>query len=33
MSAVATCFECDREFDLAVETDAQEWYHGHDCEE
>lgn len=27
-----TCPECDRVFDLAAENDADEWYHGHDCE-
>ena len=26
------CIECDRWFDLLDETDAQEWYYGHDCE-
>jgi hypothetical protein len=26
------CVECDREFDLLDEDDAQEWYYGHDCE-
>tara|TARA_R110000824_G_scaffold86453_6_gene213882 strand:+ start:2253 stop:2564 length:312 start_codon:yes stop_codon:yes gene_type:complete len=26
------CPECDRVFDLSDETDADEWYHGHDCE-
>lgn len=26
------CVECDRVFDLLNETDAQEWYYGHDCE-
>lgn len=28
----ATCEECQREFDLTDDTDAQEWYYGHDCE-
>jgi hypothetical protein len=28
-----TCVECGRVFDLLDETDAQEWYYGHDCEE
>lgn len=27
-----TCVECGREFDLYNETDAAEWYYGHDCE-
>lgn len=26
------CPECGRKFDLTNETDADEWYHGHDCE-
>jgi hypothetical protein len=29
----ATCPECDRVFDLTNEDDADEWAHGHDCEE
>lgn len=29
---VMTCTECGRVFDLFNETDAQEWYYGHDCE-
>ena len=28
----ATCVECGREFDLADEVQAEEWYFGHDCE-
>ena len=28
----ATCVECGRVFDLADETDAEEWAYGHDCE-
>lgn len=27
------CPECGRIFDLLDETDAAEWYYGHDCEE
>ena len=27
------CVECDRIFDLFDETDANEWFYGHDCEE
>ena len=27
-----TCPECGREFDMADETDAEEWHYGHDCE-
>jgi len=27
------CPECERVFDLLNETDAAEWYYGHDCEE
>lgn len=26
------CVECEREFDLFDEVDAQEWFYGHDCE-
>ena len=26
------CCECNREFDLWDEIDAEEWYYGHDCE-
>ena len=26
------CVECSRVFDLLSETDAAEWYYGHDCE-
>jgi len=26
------CPECGRVFDLMNEIDADEWYHGHDCE-
>ena len=29
---VVTCVECEREFDLMNETDANEWFYGHDCE-
>jgi hypothetical protein len=29
----ATCQECERKFDLTDETQAEEWYYGHDCEE
>ncbi len=28
-----TCIECGRVFDLLDETDANEWYYGHDCPE
>jgi hypothetical protein len=27
------CVECEREFDLAISAEADEWYEGHDCEE
>lgn len=27
------CVECGRVFDLTDETDASEYYYGHDCEE
>jgi len=30
---VRTCVECQREFDMTVENDTQEWFYGHDCEE
>jgi hypothetical protein len=33
MRTTATCPECGRVFDLADETDAEEWAYGHDCEE
>tara|TARA_Y100001949_G_scaffold167888_1_gene166005 strand:- start:102 stop:236 length:135 start_codon:yes stop_codon:yes gene_type:complete len=26
------CCECEREFDMFDDIDAQEWYYGHDCE-
>ena len=30
----ARCGECGRVFDLiGSETDAEEWYYGHDCED
>jgi endogenous inhibitor of DNA gyrase (YacG/DUF329 family) len=28
----AKCPECGRVFDLTDETDANEWFNGHDCE-
>lgn len=28
----AKCEECEREFDLLDEDDANEYYYGHDCE-
>lgn len=28
----AKCVECERVFDLFDESDAEEWYYGHDCE-
>lgn len=28
----ARCPECSRIFDLTDEDDADEWFHGHDCE-
>ncbi len=28
----AKCVECERVFDLTDETDANEWFYGHDCE-
>jgi hypothetical protein len=29
---VPECTECGRVFDLILETDAEEWIYGHDCE-
>ena len=29
---VIGCSECGREFNLADELDAKEWFYGHDCE-
>lgn len=29
----ARCRECGRVFDLTDETEAEEWFYGHDCEE
>jgi hypothetical protein len=29
---IAICTECQRIFNLAIETEADEFYHGHDCE-
>jgi hypothetical protein len=29
---VNICVECERAFNMADETDAQEWSYGHDCE-
>ena len=26
------CCECESEFDMLNEIDAQEWHYGHDCE-
>lgn len=33
MKTKTTCPECKRVFDLTDETDADEFYNGHDCEE
>ncbi len=30
--ATEMCFECEREFDLTDEEQANEFYYGHDCE-
>ena len=27
------CHECGRVFDLFEQTDAEEWFYGHDCED
>ena len=32
MVTMVRCYECDRIFNLEDETDAQEYYYGHDCE-
>lgn len=26
------CIECNRVFNMLTESDAAEWYYGHDCE-
>ena len=26
------CVECERVFDMTIETEAEEWAYGHDCE-
>ena len=31
-NATPTCTECGRVFDLWSDTDADEYYNGHDCE-
>lgn len=33
ITTTAHCPECDREFDLLDEEEADEFYNGHDCEE
>jgi hypothetical protein len=32
MNLNATCAECEREFDLTDEEEANEFHYGHDCE-
>ena len=32
METEVVCVECDRVFDMFDETDAEEWFYGHDCE-
>lgn len=32
MRTEVTCPECKRVFDMTDETDAEEWFYGHDCE-
>ena len=32
METKVVCVECDRVFDMFIETDAEEWFYGHDCE-
>jgi hypothetical protein len=27
------CYECGRVFDLFEQSDAEEWFYGHDCED
>ena len=29
---IAKCLDCGRVFDLTNEAEANEWFHGHDCE-
>lgn len=29
---LAKCTECDRQFNLLIEEQAEEFYYGHDCE-
>lgn len=29
---LAKCTECDRQFNLLIEEEAEEFYYGHDCE-
>ena len=33
METKVVCVECDRVFDMFDETDAEEWFYGHDCED
>lgn len=33
LNSTIKCVQCGRKFDLMRETDAHEWYYGHDCEE
>lgn len=32
LTTTARCEECEREFDLLDEEEAEEFYYGHDCE-
>jgi hypothetical protein len=33
MKTQVKCSECQRVFDLTDETDSEEWFYGHDCED
>jgi len=33
LNSKRVCAECERVFDLMDDTQADEWYYGHDCEE
>lgn len=32
VSRLKICRECNRQFDMSIDDDADEWYAGHDCE-
>lgn len=31
-STDARCYECGRVFNILIQEEADEWFHGHDCE-